>query len=60
MRLPVPLTPPAAELRDAPVPLDMLVKLAIVQFGMTATEVEVAARQCAGAAGIALGELVHG
>ncbi|QTO42171.1 hypothetical protein [Burkholderia latens] len=60
MNLPVPFTPAAADLRDAPVPLDMLVELAIAQFGMTATEAEAAARQCAAAAGIPLGEVAHG
>lgn len=60
MNAPKPLTPLAADLRDVPVPLDMLVELAVTQFGMTATEAEAAARACAAAAGIALGEVAHG
>ena len=60
MNAPAPLTPFAVDLCDSPVPLDMLVELAVTQFGMTVTEAEAAARACAAAAGIPVGEVAHG
>lgn len=57
--LPNPLTSADCELRDAPVPIDMLVGLAMSQFGMSAIDAESLVRSIADRNGIKLTEAGH-
>lgn len=57
--LPNPLTPTDCDLRATPVPLDMLVQLAVQTFGMSVADAETMAREVTARAGIELSEVGH-
>lgn len=57
--LPNPLTPADCDLRGTPVPIDMLIELAVAQFGMSATDAESLVRKIAARNGVALTEAGH-
>jgi hypothetical protein len=57
--LPNPLTPADCDLRDTPVPIDMLIEFAASLFGMSAADAEFLVRSIAERNDIALSEAGH-